>query len=169
VNLSTWGHAEFAPKLLIHCILPPNGRENTSSFWASSFGPENNGQNSTQNKATMVNCPPPPFIMNGRHQERPPRRPAQSISSADSGERSVAARWSWAARGLSSGRFAVAGTCFCTVWGRILEIPPQSTWMSVLEAPSSLICIGYRRESSELSGDAEKWSNCKIGGNIMHE
>ena len=104
-----------------------NGRENTSSFLASSFGPENNGQNSTQNKATMVNRPPPPFIMNGGHPERPPRRPAQSISSEDSGERSVAARWSWAAQGLSSGRFAVAGTCFCTVWGRILEVPRQST------------------------------------------
>ena len=84
-------------------------------------------QNSTQNKATMVNRPPPPFIINGRHPERPPRRPAQSISSADSGERSVAARWSLAARGLSSSRFAVADTCFCTVWGRILEVPRQST------------------------------------------
>ena len=31
------------------------------------------------------------FIMDGRHPERPPRRAAQPISSADSGERSVAA------------------------------------------------------------------------------
>ena len=43
---------------------------------------------------------------------------------------------------------------------------PSINRMSVLEAPSSLICIGYRRESSESSGESEKWSNCKIGGNI---
>jgi len=38
------------------------------------------------NKATMVNRPPLPFIMNGRHPERPPRRPAQPTSSADSAD-----------------------------------------------------------------------------------
>ncbi len=42
--------------------------------------------------------------------------------------------------------------------------------MSVLEALLlSLICIGYEWESSVLSEEAEKWSNCRIGGNIMHE
>ena len=46
---------------------------------------------------------------------------------------------------------------------------PSINRMSVLEAPSSLICIGYRRESSESSGEVEKWSNCEIGSNIMHE
>jgi hypothetical protein len=48
--------------------------------------------------------------MDGRHPEWPPRRAALPISSADSGERSVAARRSWAALGLSSGRFVVAAT-----------------------------------------------------------
>ena len=65
--------------------------------------------------------------MDGRHPERPPRRAAQPISSADSGERSVAARRSWAAPGLSSGRFVVADAAIYTVEGQILEIPHQST------------------------------------------
>jgi len=39
---------------------------------------------------------------------------------------------------------------------------PSINWMSVLEAPFSLICIGYRRKSSELIGEVEKWSNCQI-------
>jgi hypothetical protein len=42
------------------------------------------------------------FIMDGRHPEPPPRRAAHSISSADSGERSVAARRSWVAPGMSA-------------------------------------------------------------------
>ncbi len=58
---------------------------------------------------------PPPFIMDGRHPERPPRRAAQPVSSADSGERSVAARRSWAAPGLSSGRFVVAAAAIYSV------------------------------------------------------
>ena len=43
--------------------------------------------------------------------------------------------------------------------------------MGILEAPLSLICIGYDWESASTSEEAEKWSNCKIGGNIiiMHE
>ena len=40
--------------------------------------------------------------MDGRHPERQPRRAAQPISSADSLERSVAARWSGAAPGMSA-------------------------------------------------------------------
>ena len=55
-----------------------------------------------KNKATMVYRPPPPFIMNGCHPELPPRRAAQPISSADSGGRSVAARRSWMAPGMSA-------------------------------------------------------------------
>ena len=55
------------------------------------------------------------FIMDGRHPERPPWRVAQPISSADSGERSVAARRSWAAPGLSSGRFVVAAAAIYCV------------------------------------------------------
>jgi hypothetical protein len=45
----------------------------------------------------------------------------------------------------------------------------------VLEVPLSLcfICIGYHWELSELSGEAEKQSNCEIGSNLvilcMHE
>jgi hypothetical protein len=42
------------------------------------------------------------FIMDGRHPQRRPRRAALPISSADSGERSVAARWSWVAPGMSA-------------------------------------------------------------------
>ena len=42
------------------------------------------------------------FIMDDRHPERQPRRAALPISSADSGQRSVAARWSWAAPGMSA-------------------------------------------------------------------
>ena len=38
----------------------------------------------------------------GRHSERQPRRAAQPISSADSGGRSVAARRSWMAPGMSA-------------------------------------------------------------------
>ena len=41
--------------------------------------------------------------------------------------------------------------------------------MSVLEAPSSRICIGNDWEPASTSGEVEKWSNCKIGGNIMQE
>jgi hypothetical protein len=72
-------------------------------------------------------APPPPFIMDGRHPEQPPRRAAQPISSADSGECSVAARWSWAALGLSSRRFVVAATASYIVFRPDLEIPHQST------------------------------------------
>ena len=63
------------------------------------------------------------FIMDGRHPERPPRRAAQPISSADSGERSVAARQSWAAPGLSSGRFVVAAAAIYIDLGRIWKYP----------------------------------------------
>ena len=78
-------------------------------------------------QGTMVNRPPASFI-----NERPPFRaataPRRNLPRRRTQRtRLVAARWSWAARGLSSGRFAVTGTCFCTVWGRILEIPRQST------------------------------------------
>ena len=38
-----------------------------------------------------------------------------------------------------------------------------------MEAPLCFICIGYRRESSESSGEAEKWSNSEMCSNIMHE
>jgi hypothetical protein len=70
---------------------------------------------------------PASFIMDSRHPEWLPQRAAQPISSADSGERSVAARWLWSAPGLSSGRFVVADAAIYTVIGRILEIPHQST------------------------------------------
>jgi hypothetical protein len=71
--------------------------------------------------------PPPPFIIDGHHPERPPRRAAQPISSADSGGRSVAARWLWAMPGLSSGRFVVAATSITLCIGGMMEIPNQST------------------------------------------
>jgi hypothetical protein len=41
--------------------------------------------------------------------------------------------------------------------------------MSVLEVPLCFIRIGYHWESSDLSREAEKRSNCEIGSNIMHE
>ena len=41
--------------------------------------------------------------------------------------------------------------------------------MSVIEVPLCFICIGYNWESSDLSREAEKWPNCEIGSNIMHE
>jgi hypothetical protein len=65
----------------------------------------------TQEKTSQRWCTEPAsFIMDGRHPEWLPRRAAQPISSAHSGERSVAARWSGAAPGLSSGRFAAVVT-----------------------------------------------------------
>ena len=45
---------------------------------------------------------PASLIMNGRHPEWPPRRAALPISSLDSGQRSVAARRSGAAPGMSA-------------------------------------------------------------------
>jgi hypothetical protein len=46
---------------------------------------------------------------------------------------------------------------------------PSINWRSVLEAPLSLICIGYHWESASTSGEVEKRSNCQISSNIMHE
>ena len=63
----------------------------------------------------MVNQPPPsfdyewlPFRAAAAPRRNPPHQRTQRT-------RFVAARWSWAARGLSSGRFTVAGTYFYTV------------------------------------------------------
>ena len=52
------------------------------------------------------------------HRERPPSRAAAEARRNPSHQRTqrtgfVAARRSWAARGLSSGRFAVVARCFC--------------------------------------------------------
>jgi len=80
----------------------------------------------TQNKATMVNHPPASFSYEWLPSRAAARDAAQSLSSADSGERSVAARRSWAAPGLSSGRFFVAATAIYSVFRRNLEIPHQS-------------------------------------------
>ena len=68
-------------------------------------------------------APPPPFIMDGRHPEWLPRRAALPISSVDSVERSVAARRSWAAPGLSGGRFVVAAASITLHLGRIWKYP----------------------------------------------
>ena len=46
---------------------------------------------------------------------------------------------------------------------------PSINRRSVLEAPLCFICIGYHWISSDLSGKAEKWSNCEMRSNIMHE
>jgi len=53
-----------------------NGREGTSVFWASSFGPENNGQNSTKqgNNGEPSSSP--------IHHERPPSRAAAATPGA---------------------------------------------------------------------------------------
>jgi hypothetical protein len=70
---------------------------------------------------------------------------AQPISSADSGERSVAQRGGRGRQpGLSSGRFVVADAAIYCVQGWILDIyTPSINRMSVLDAPLCLICIGY--------------------------
>ena len=104
--------------------------------------------------------------MNGRHPERPPLRAAQPISSEDSGGRSVAARWLWAAPGRSSGRFVVAAASIYTVYRSNIGNTPSISWRSVLVAPLCFICIGYNWEPSDLSRKAEKWSNSEIGPNL---
>jgi hypothetical protein len=86
------------------------------------------------------------------------------ISSADSGERSVAARWLWAAPGLSSGCFASAAAQQFTLYiGRIWKYPINQP---DLVAPLCFICIGYNWEPSPPSREAEKWSNSEIGPNL---
>ena len=82
-------------------------------------------KNSTSTRQTWWRSSPP-FIMDGRHPERPPQREAQPISSADSGESSVAARWSWAAPGLSSGRFVVAAAALGILWIRTISLKMSS-------------------------------------------
>ena len=61
------------------------------------------------------------------------------------------------------------GTVFlhCMRWD--IGSTPSIYRMSVLEAPLSLIWIEYDWESASTIGEAEKWSNCRIGGNLMHE
>ena len=54
----------------------------------------------------MVNRPLPHSPMNGRHPERPPATRRNLFHQRTQRTRFVAARRSWAARGLSSGRFA---------------------------------------------------------------
>ena len=68
------------------------------------------------------------------------------------------------------GRFAVADSgVIYHVFRPNLEIPNQSAWWVLIEVPLCFICIGYNWESSDLSREAEKWPNCEIGSNIMHE
>ncbi len=81
----------------------------------------------------------------------------------------MAARRSWAASGMSSGRFVVADTAIYSVYRSDIGYTPSINRRSVLEAPLCLICIGYHWISSDLSGKAEKWSNCEMRSNIMHE
>jgi hypothetical protein len=73
------------------------------------------------------------------------------------------------APGLSSGRFVVADTAIYSVYRSDIGYTPSINRRSVLEAPLCLICIGYHWISSDLSGKAEKWSNCEMRSNIMHE
>jgi len=123
------------------------------------------GAVSPQNKATMVNRPPASFFY-----ERPPsaiqssRRGAmQSTSLADSADGSVAARRSWAASGLSSGRVAsAAAAAIYSVFRLNIGNTPSISRRSVLEAPLCFICIGYHWVSSDLSRKAGKRSNCKM-------
>jgi hypothetical protein len=101
--------------------------------------------------------------------QRQPRRAALPISSVDSGQRSVAARRSGASPGLSSGRFVVVATAIYSVYRSDIGYTPSINRRSVLVAPLCFICIRYNWESSDLSGKAEKWSNCEMRTNIMHE
>jgi len=73
----------------------------------------------------MVNRRLPHSPMNGRHPERPPATRRNLSHQRTQRTRFVAARRSWAARGLSSGRFAVAGTFFYLVLGGIIETTNQ--------------------------------------------
>ena len=73
----------------------------------------------------------------------------------------MAARRSWAARGLSSG---CHGTVFlhCMSMRANIGNTPSINRRGVLEAPACLICIGYHWESSELSGEVEKRLNSEM-------
>jgi hypothetical protein len=65
--------------------------------------------------ATMVNRPPASFIY-GRPLFRADTAPRRNLPRRRTQQiRLVAVRRSWAARGLSSGRFAVVAPCFYTV------------------------------------------------------
>ena len=86
----------------------------------------------------------------------------QSTSLADSADGSVAARRSWAASGLSSGRVASAAAAIYSVFRLNIGNTPSISRRSVLEALLCFICIGYHWVSSDLSRKAEKRSNCKM-------
>ena len=108
------------------------------------------------------------------HHERPPSRVAAAARGATyliSGLRasfcgSVAVG---GGSGDECGRFVVADTAIYSVYRSDIGYTPSINRMSVLEAPLCFICIGYNWESSDLSGKAEKWSNCEMRTNIMHE
>ena len=102
-----------------------------------------------------------------QHGEQSARRRGvtQSTSSADSADGSVAARRSWAALGLSSSRFASAAAAIYSVFRPNIGNTPSISRRGVLEAPLCLICIGYHWVSSDLSGKAEKRSNCEMRTN----
>ena len=117
------------------------------------------GQNTT-GKSTGPNHPPPSFIYG-----RPPFRAATTPRRSPPHQRTqrtrfVAAWRSWAARGRSSGRFAVVAPCFCTIWGGKIETNNQLVWGVFERLRWASFILEYRREPSASSETAEKRSNC---------
>jgi hypothetical protein len=80
------------------------------------FGPPSKHK---RKQATMVNRPPPSFFFAAAAIRSSRRGATQSTSLADLSDGSVAARRSWAAPGLSSGRFVVAAAAIYIDLGRI--------------------------------------------------
>jgi hypothetical protein len=91
-----------SPDCLPSHFIPSNGHP-WRRFFCRGACRLNFWRTQTQDKttATMV-TDPASFIMDGRHPEWQPRRAALPISSVDSVQRSVAARRSWAAPGMSA-------------------------------------------------------------------
>ena len=83
----------------------------------------------------------------------------------------MAARRSWAARGLSSGRFAVVAPCFCTVWGGMIKTPinwsEECSRGSVVPHLYSDIVGNWKPSGS--SEKAEKRSNCHMAYQYRNE
>ena len=105
---------------------------------------------------------PASLIMDDRHTERQPRRAALPISSVDSGERSVAARRSWAAPGLSSGRFVVAAA--------VIYLSPlclMSACRFVCPNADRLCHVGDM--SATCSGHVCDLQECRVGKGVQND